>query len=623
MGLFSTKSSKVKDDTDNQNNCIPKEIREKISQTIIRIKIGNTISTGFFMKMNIRGKIHYFLLTSAHTITKENIDSKITISIFYGKAEQETEKKIELDNNKRFLKCFIDDDIDATIIEILPEDEIPENKYLFPDLNYKNGYQQYFNNIGIYSGGYYSNDDITKFDIFYSEVEILSFKDNNNFKNFIHDCEIKKGLTGSPLINLSKRVIGINSQNNDKNNNSLNYGVFIGPIIEKINLEVKEKKIIASENQLKNNENQEQKNNEPKNIEKQNINNKQDDQIKNKKKKIYNIDDTENNDEKNEEINPQGTTEINKDKNIIEKIDDKKKKINDEKGDDNIDSKIDEETKEEDYNNINNEIISIKNKEQENSNNMSNESIKKEDEKVDENNSKTDELLKRLLEKEKQKKNNNPEPSNESLEFTKFAIRSPDLFNFIKSLIHNPVAHQLINNSPEMQQLKETDPEVFQLMDNTELMDKFFSPEIFKTIQEILEIDKNKDKIDNNNINKFNNNFDPFNNPNVNINLLNPQPEKENNISINIKKEEINDNKIDKMIKKQKKEIKQKINYFYTLPPNFQDNFKKLKELGFGDEKKIKLALIINDGDLNGALNYLLRNKKNKDENDNVKKDEK
>ena len=147
MGLFSTKSSKVKDDTDNQNNCIPKEIREKISQTIIRIKIGNTISTGFFMKMNFQEINRKFLLTCAHSITKENIESKITISIFYGKAEQETEKKIELDN-KRFIKCFIDDDIDSTIIEILPEDEIPENKYLYPDLNYESDFDNYFQNQG-------------------------------------------------------------------------------------------------------------------------------------------------------------------------------------------------------------------------------------------------------------------------------------------------------------------------------------------------------------------------------------------------------------------------------------------------------------------------------------------
>ncbi len=130
-------------------------------------------------------------------------------------------------------------------------------------------------------------------------------------------------------------------------------------------------------------------------------------------------------------------------------------------------------------------------------------------------------------------------------------MSSPDFFNFAIFLIHNPIGRQFINNSPEMKQLKETQPEMYKLINNTELMDNLLSPEIFKTFTQILEIDKNKDKINNNdNINKFYNNYDPFNNPNAHINLLNPQPEKENNISINIKKEEINDNKIDKMFKK-------------------------------------------------------------------------
>ena len=215
MGLFSPKSNKTKVDNDNQKNCIPKEIKDKLGQTIVRIQLENKIYTGFFMKIKIEGNIHYFIVTSAHSITKEDINSKITISIFYGKAEQETENIIELDNNKRFIKCFIDDDIDATIIEILPEDNIPENKYLFPDLNYKNGCGQYFNNIGIYTAGYFS-DENNKFDIFYSHVEILSYKDDRNMNNFVHDCEKKNGLTGSPLINISKRIIGINFQNDDK-----------------------------------------------------------------------------------------------------------------------------------------------------------------------------------------------------------------------------------------------------------------------------------------------------------------------------------------------------------------------------------------------------------------------
>ena len=126
----------------------PKTISDKLYETIIRIEHENQISTGFFIKININEKTRNFILTSAYSISKEDIDSKKTISIFYGEPEKETEKKIELDNNKRFIECFIDDDIDATIIEILPEDEIPENKYLYPDLNYESDFDNYFQNQG-------------------------------------------------------------------------------------------------------------------------------------------------------------------------------------------------------------------------------------------------------------------------------------------------------------------------------------------------------------------------------------------------------------------------------------------------------------------------------------------
>ena len=246
MGPFSTKSTKEKDDSDNQINCIPKEIKEKLSQTITRIQIENKISTGFFMKMNIQGKIHYFLLTSAHSITKENINSKITISIFYGRKKTETEKKIELDNNKRFIKCFIDDDIDATIIEILPEDKIPENKYLYPDLNYINGFDNYINEKIIFTAGY-PDMGIYKGEKHYSGGEIFGIKfdndDNNNNKNyhFYHKCSTKKGSSGSPLVNASLQVIGIHYGGNKKK--SLNFGVFVGAIIKILNNDYKQNKI--------------------------------------------------------------------------------------------------------------------------------------------------------------------------------------------------------------------------------------------------------------------------------------------------------------------------------------------------------------------------------------------
>ena len=47
----------------------------------------------------------------------------------------------------------MDLNIDATIIEILKDDNFPENKYLFADLNYENGYAQYIE-TQIFTAGY-------------------------------------------------------------------------------------------------------------------------------------------------------------------------------------------------------------------------------------------------------------------------------------------------------------------------------------------------------------------------------------------------------------------------------------------------------------------------------------
>ena len=158
----------------------PKPIADKLSEAIIRIEQEKKISTGFFIKININKKTRIFILTSAYSINKEDKDSKKTISIFYGKQEKETKKKIELDDNKRFIECFIDDDIDATIIEILPEDEIPENKYLYPDLNYESGFDDYINSENdIFTAGYFNTSE-NKYDIFYSKGQIIGFKNNKN-----------------------------------------------------------------------------------------------------------------------------------------------------------------------------------------------------------------------------------------------------------------------------------------------------------------------------------------------------------------------------------------------------------------------------------------------------------
>ena len=57
--------------------------------------------------------------------------------------------------NKRIIKCF-EKPIDITIVEIIENDNIPDNKYLLPDLNYKYSYNIYIEEK-FYLAGYPMN----------------------------------------------------------------------------------------------------------------------------------------------------------------------------------------------------------------------------------------------------------------------------------------------------------------------------------------------------------------------------------------------------------------------------------------------------------------------------------
>ena len=149
------------------------------------------------------------------------------------KKKAETKKIIELDNNKRFIKCFLDDDLDATILEILPEDDIPEDKYLYPDLNYKSGFDNYINENKIFTAGY---PDIHPYkgEKHYSGGEITGIRYmNNNNSHFFHNCSTKEGSSGSPLVNDKFQVVGIHYGCNKKK--IINFGVFVGAIIDILN----------------------------------------------------------------------------------------------------------------------------------------------------------------------------------------------------------------------------------------------------------------------------------------------------------------------------------------------------------------------------------------------------
>ena len=205
---------------------IPESVSDRIYNSIVRIEIENSTGTGFFVKLNIKNKIMNCLLTCHHVINQNYVDQNKTFYIYYGKKNNETRKEILLDDHIRFIKCFMKP-IDITIIEIINKDKISEDKYLLPDLNYKQGYNLYLDNDTCLSG--YPNNFP-----FFGERHISSGKITKiiNFE-FEHSIDSRNGSSGGPICLIdSQYVIGIHKSGNTSRN--INNGTFIGYIIDKL-----------------------------------------------------------------------------------------------------------------------------------------------------------------------------------------------------------------------------------------------------------------------------------------------------------------------------------------------------------------------------------------------------
>ena len=203
---------------------IPRSVSDKIYNSIVRININNNQGTGFFMKARIRGILYKYLCTNFHVIKQEYVDSKKELIFYYGEKDNETKKIIKLDKNKRFIKCFKKPK-DITVIEIIESDNIPENKYLFADLNYKNSSDDYLKEYFCLAG--YPSSNIFKEEPHMSSGKILKILDFE----FEHNLFTKGGSSGSPicLIN-NQNVVGIHKSGNPYEH--INQGTFIGKILD-------------------------------------------------------------------------------------------------------------------------------------------------------------------------------------------------------------------------------------------------------------------------------------------------------------------------------------------------------------------------------------------------------
>ena len=183
-----------------------------------KVKINDENQTGFFIKIHTNDKEKY-LLTCGHQISDEKIKSKINIDLYYGKDDSE-HKTIKLDSGIRYIKTFQD----ITLIEIIQNDGISEDKYLIPDYNYQSGYEKYKKNK-IYFSGFIEN--YTKKNAFSGEIISI-----NGFK-FTHRSDNLR-TSGSPICILNENdslyVIGVYKAEEQN-------GIFIGKILDDLKKE--------------------------------------------------------------------------------------------------------------------------------------------------------------------------------------------------------------------------------------------------------------------------------------------------------------------------------------------------------------------------------------------------
>ena len=198
-----------------------KKIIKQMESNICKIIIGEKQGTGFFCKIpfpDLNNMLSVFI-TNNHNIDEELLykdNAIIEINI----EEEINIKKLNLNNRMK----YTNKEYDITIIEIKNEDEI--NNYLELDDNIINDIINNNNRNDKYK-------DKTIYIIQYPKGELsVSYGILDNIYedkkyNFNHKCSTEGGSSGSPILNINNKLIGIHKEGLTKYNKGtfLNYPI--------------------------------------------------------------------------------------------------------------------------------------------------------------------------------------------------------------------------------------------------------------------------------------------------------------------------------------------------------------------------------------------------------------
>ena len=205
-----------------------KILSKKICRIVIESKGEKIEGTGFFLAFPIDLELFYCLMSNEHIISNESINNNNIIFITY---EGYKTANIKLKKDKRYIKSYRDKNLDITVVQILEDDNISKECFLFPELDIQinNG----LINNDIYIPQYIGGKKLKN---------ALGIIKNISIYEITHLANTIKGSSGSPIfLKNSNKVIGIHKEGAPFIKE--NYGDFIYPVINIIKEDISKKRI--------------------------------------------------------------------------------------------------------------------------------------------------------------------------------------------------------------------------------------------------------------------------------------------------------------------------------------------------------------------------------------------